>query len=178
MCRGHQAAAQQALQPEMGSNVGSHSCLFQHLTEAVFMSPGSQTSIEAGALHLKLRGSHCFPTKFSPLPDRSRSHTSWKSRGWVPRGQGHGHVMAGRTAGPPFPISPWQPLRTWRDKVTLLHGLPGTCPVPAQSRQRPQRPSLPGTQESTVGLRGRPHPAPLGVQGRFSGLCGGWSSWP
>lgn len=69
MCRGHQAAARQALQPEMGSNVGSHSCLFQHLTEAVFMSPGSQTSIEAGALHLKLRGSHCFPTKFSPLPD-------------------------------------------------------------------------------------------------------------
>ena len=60
----------------------------------------------------------------------------------------------------------------WQDKVTFLHHFPGTCPVPAQSCQRPWRLSLrePGSSRGTVGTS---HPHPSGSRAESAGWGGG-----
>lgn len=57
---------------------------FSALTEPVFVSPASQTSIEAGALYRQLRGSHCFPTEFNPLAARPQDPKHSTGRFWGP----------------------------------------------------------------------------------------------
>jgi len=104
------------------------------------------------------------------------SHPLHCGKNLMPAPWSQGHPGAGRPVGLDFPTRPWQPLLALAGQshipAPLARYLPGTCPVPAQSCQRPWRLSLwePGSSCGTVGTS---HPHPSGSRAESAGWGGG-----